>query len=391
MNKQAPVKKEKTSCTEVIFTVMLFIFILLAITFIALFFVQKLSPPVETSQRQSITTTAKNPPPVDPNYVFANGVMPTYPTVTDETVQLDEELYSANAVIVDVETGKIIAGKNTDKTFVPASMTKVMTLIVACEKLKTEDLTKRITLNAYYNNYNYNGLSTWLINGQTFIGDQIEIEKLLYGVGMVSAADCVLMLAEYTYGSMKNFVAAMNQKAVDLELRNTHFGGASGDTPEGNYTTAEDMAVIMAYAMQNPLICEILSTDVLSTYSYKSDGITKRGRLLKSTFYPNGDDDSRMNVYKELTGEAFTLKTVRDYFGKTGWLYDLPNPETQEANYRGSTLVLAATGKTTGKKYIVVVNLTGSEAYKYQGTTIYKSMALDTMKDIKYLFDTYAS
>ncbi len=389
MNNHAPQKNKPSGRTELVFAVMLFLFIAMAVTFLVLFAVNKLNPPAEPpdpSDSSVATTTTGNreEPILQPNPpLFANGTTPAYPVKTDGTVLLDTELSASNAIIIDAESGAVLAGKNTDATFTPASMTKVMTLVVACEKLTQEDLSKRLVLTEYYNNYDYNGMSTWLISGTTYIGDQITIEDLLYGVGMVSAAECVLMLADYTYGSMDAFVDAMNQKAQDLHLKGTYFGGASGDTPEGNTTTAEDMAVIMAYAMQNSLIREILSTTSKAVYSYSSDGSSMR-RWLNSTFHKSADDSSRMNVYQEQTGTSFSLSTVKkEYFAKTGWLNDLTDPETQEKNYRCSTLVLSAVGKTTGKRYIVVINHMSGKSYQ--------SMTVDTMKDAKYLFDTYAA
>ena len=329
-----------------------------------------------TPEQTTITTPAPNPdgegdPPIDPSLlvpVFSGGVLPTVlPLENAETAALSGELNSASGVIVNATTNTVLAGKNADTPISPASMTKVMTLIVACEKLTKYDLTQKLTLTEYYNSYDYNGLDVGLL-GDNYIGDSFLIEDLLYGIGVSSSADCVLMIAEKTYGSLGAFVEKMNQKAVSLGLVQTHFVDAAGDDLAGNTTTAKEMAVIMAYAMQNPLISKILSTSVHTFYGYYlKDGVeASYRRYFNSHLFESDATSSRMLRYKKEYGVSFSLKTTVGLLGKTGYL---DNPDR-------SYLVCAATGSTTGNKYVVVVGENPGFA--------------KTMSDIKYLFDTYA-
>ncbi len=309
--------------------------------------------------------------------IFTGGVVPKMPTADENTAAVD--LYSDYGIIIDATNGKILASASSDTQFSPASMAKVMTLIVACEKLTQEDLAKQIDYTEYYDSYDYNGLSvafstlpvnTANLPGGTASPLRIVVKDILYGIGVLSAGDCCLMIAEYTYGSLDAFVEAMNQKAAALGLTQTHFADAAGDDLPGNVTTAKEMAVIMAYAMQCPLICEILAEDGYAYYPRYTDANGAEQNYDRYWFYSTlfelNNGATRMDKYKELYGKRFRLDTTENFIGKTGYL----TPPDR------SYLVCGATGKTTGNNFVVVVGDTNKFAY--------------TMKDVKDLFDTYA-
>lgn len=371
MNPQRQPQKPITQKNESAFTALLLIFCVFLIVFACLTATQSCMPAETPDQTQDSTpTTSDQQGPDDPPVstpIFANGVLPSVlPLESSGAVELTSELTSPYAVIVDIKNNTVLAGKKADMLMSPASMTKVMTLIVACEKLTEYDLTQQLTLNEYYNSYDYNGLDLSLIDGTKYLNDRFYIKDLLYGIGVSSAADCVLMIAEKAYGTMDAFVIQMNQKATELGLTQTKFVDAAGDDLDGNVTTPKEMAVIMAYAMQCPLICQILSED---TYSYKGyyeeNGVQKEyNRLFQSHLF--GDQSSsRIKRYEEAYGK-FTLATTKNLMGKTGYL-DSP---------ARSYLVCAATGASTGNAYVVVVGENSGFA--------------TTMKDVKFLFDTYA-
>jgi len=129
--------------------------------------------------------------------VFSGGVIPQRPYVGSESVSLGDEVLSEYAILIDAESGEILASKNADVRFSPASMTKVMTLIVACENLTAEDLVRRVVYTQeiadYVRSGNYEGTSTSLpveSGGISCIGDEYILGDLLYGIGVASAADC---------------------------------------------------------------------------------------------------------------------------------------------------------------------------------------------------------
>lgn len=311
------------------------------------------------------TTTAPNAPNVPSAPVFSGGVTPTYPTTTKDTKTISD-IYSGYAVLVEVESGKIVASKQSSQAFSPASMTKVMTLIVATESLTTDQLDKKITMTqAMYDYARADGYA-----GSTLFGidvdDQYSVRDLLYGIGMKSASDCVVPIVFSVSETEEAFVDLMNGKVAELNLKNTHFDNAIGYASENNYTTAEDMAVIMAYAMQNDLIADILGKEV---YKSTAAGYNSAGEFKPSfpiSFYSTlfGDHDgSRMAAYKTQYGKAFTLSTTKLVAGKTGMTED---------NY---CLVSYAVSNSNGKAYVLVL---GQASKKYY-----------TMYDVKAILDAY--
>ena len=232
------------------------------------------SPSTGSRPGEGQTDPETDPEPLDPP-ILSGGVIPPYPTASDATKPIDLAVASKYAVLVNAETGEILASKQADTRFSPASMTKVMTLIVACEQLKESDLERRLVFTQAVVDYctagNYAGTTTGLIPSRDqialYLGDEFRIVDLLYGIGVHSASDCAYMIFMDISGSESAFVALMNQKAQDLGLRDTHFDNAVGYESENNYTTASDMAVILSYAIRNELIADILG--YTGTYSYK--------------------------------------------------------------------------------------------------------------------------
>ncbi len=308
--------------------------------------------------------------------IFAPSSVVIKPSATSQTVVFDKDdktkVDSQFAVLLDAETGEILAGKQSDVQFSPASMTKVMTLIVACENLTEADLERKIPFSEEIHEYvttgDYKGMDLGLptidSSGNNYIGDCYYIKDLLYGIGIKSAADCTYMVVKEICDSEEAFVALMNQKAKEMGLTQTVFNNVVGFDSAGNQTTAEDMAVIMAYAMQSDLIADILtprSTPYgIRGYYTDHDGVEKDyGVTFKSTF------TSRKEKY-----EKFNLTTTRLDATKTGY--------TNE-----SFIVCMATSKQTGKQYILVL---GNQKTDY-ATLTEKFKA--TMIDIEYLYNQY--
>lgn len=305
--------------------------------------------------------------------VFSGGVLPTPPSATAATLTLGGEIDSQYAILINAETGEIVAQKGADVAFSPASMTKVMTLIVACENLSQSDLSRRLAMTqeiaTYVTSGEYKGTECALpreLNGISCIGDEYRIDALLYGIGVMSAADCTYMIAKEIGGSEEGFVAMMNAKAQELGLSDkTHFDNAVGFDSEGNQTTARDMAMIMAYAMQSDLIADILMPrdDRYGIKAYYKDdfGVEKSYDVWLTCSF-----ESRMKKYP-----SFSLSTVKLNATKTGY--------TEE-----SFIVCSATGKTSADQYILVL---GNQETAH--TTITQKFAA-TMKDIEYLYNTHA-
>lgn len=167
-------------------------------------------------------------------------------TETDATQTLDLELYSEHAILIDLETNTVIAEKDPDAKIYPASMTKVMTALVACEQITDWDATFTMTQAIIDPLFLSDATMAGFVNGE-----EVSMTDLVYGALLPSGAEATEALAQTIAGSTEGFVALMNEKAAELGLTNTHFVNDSGLHDENHYTTVREMAVILEAAMAN--------------------------------------------------------------------------------------------------------------------------------------------
>lgn len=175
-----------------------------------------------------------------------------------------EAALSEYAVIIDAETGKVIASRNGDSIIYPASMTKIMTLLVAVEKLENEDsLDDIVTISSNDTNYAYSHDLSIVGFG---IGEQVTVRDLLYGTILPSGGDAAHALAVYTAGSEEAFADMMNDKIAELGISSTcHFTNCSGIYNDNHYCTLYDMAIILKAAEENELCRTVLSERIYTT------------------------------------------------------------------------------------------------------------------------------
>ncbi len=178
----------------------------------------------------------------------------------EQTRTLDLELYSASAILIDAQTGAVLAEKLPDERLYPASMTKVMTLLVAVEQLPDLDETFTMTQAIIDPLYLAGASMAGFVNGET-----VTLRELLYGAIVPSGAEATEALAQAAAGGEAAFVALMNEKAAALGLQNTHFTNTSGLHDEDHYTTVREMALILQAALQNETCAEVLSTENYTT------------------------------------------------------------------------------------------------------------------------------
>lgn len=175
-----------------------------------------------------------------------SSVVPAMSTDTDATRTLDLELYSESAILIDAETNTVIAEKDPDAKIYPASMTKVMTALVACEQITDWDATFTMTQAIIDPLFLSDATMAGFVDGE-----EVTMTDLLYGSLLPSGAEATEALAQTIAGSTEGFVALMNEKAAELGLKNTHFVNDSGLHDEDHYTTVREMAVILEAAMAN--------------------------------------------------------------------------------------------------------------------------------------------
>ena len=155
----------------------------------------------------------------------------------------------ANYVILqDHYSGKILYEKDADSKIYPASMTKIMTAIVAFDLLKKGEtsLDEKITISENAWRLSQSGYSSMFI----MLNDQVTVEELLKGIIIVSGNDACVALAEGLSGTEEDFVALMNEKSEEIGLENTNFSNSSGINDPYNYSTARDILKMSRYMIE---------------------------------------------------------------------------------------------------------------------------------------------
>ena len=160
------------------------------------------------------------------------------------------DLNALSAVVMEAESGRILYDKNGSEPRAMASTTKIMTLTVALENGNLSDMVSVSANAAQQPEVNMN-----LREGETFV-----LEDLLYALMLQSYNDVAVAVAEHVGGSVENFCAMMTEKAQEIGAKNTCFKTPSGLDAEGHQTTAADLALITAYAVQNETFMKIVGT-----------------------------------------------------------------------------------------------------------------------------------
>lgn len=159
--------------------------------------------------------------------------------------------HAQSAALIDVTSGRILYSKDGDKELRIASLTKIMTAIVAIEQGKLDDKVK-VSSTAFAKE----GSSLYLK-----LGEEMTLENMLYGLMLRSGNDAASAIAEHVGGSEEGFVLLMNKKAEEIGLKHSHFMNPHGLDADGHYSTANDLARLTAYALHNPVFKRIVATE----------------------------------------------------------------------------------------------------------------------------------
>ena len=246
------------------------------------------------------------------------------------------ELNAKSAILIEESTGNVIYEKNADEKLSPASMTKIMSLILIMEKLESGNLNKTDDVVVSKEASGMGGSQVFINEGETY-----KVDELLKGVAIASANDAVVALSEKVSGTKEKFVEEMNSKAQKLNLKNTYFKNPHGIDEEGHYSTARDMSI-----MARELISH---SDVLNYTKRYEDYFKKK-------------DGSQIWLVN-------TNKLVKFYEGMDG----LKTGYTQNAGY-----CLTATAKRNNLRLISVV----------MGEESIENRTEDTLKLMNYGFNT---
>ena len=190
-------------------------------------------------------------------------------TATDDAFDLGKNLYSTNYIFLDADTGQVLSAKKQDEQISIASLTKMMTVLLAIENSSSLNQTVTITDEMIDGLYEEQASVAGYVTGDT-----ATILDLCYAAAIPSAADAANALAIQIGGSFENFYQMMNDKATQLGMDHTVFKSAHGLDREGQYSTVEDVSKLLRYALQNPTFKEIFSTKEHTTQA--------------TTYYPFG-------------------------------------------------------------------------------------------------------
>lgn len=212
---------------------------------------------------------------------------------TEDTVSF-RSISSTYGILVNTDTGEIVARREESTRMYPASMTKVMTVLVAAEHLSNLSDTVEITEDIIEEVSTANAAA---VGFQA--GERVTVADCLFGTALASGADAALALGRYVAGSDEAFVEMMNEKAEELGLSDTHYENCIGMYDENHYTTVEDMAAVLQAALNDSTAAKALSARQYTTSKTTDhpDGITVRNLFLK-----------RMEK-QELPGIVFCAKT----------------------------------------------------------------------------------
>ena len=217
---------------------------------------------------------------------------------------------ASSYILMDGVTGRVLLSKDMNSKRLIASITKIMTSIIAIESGKVEDTVTidDSILKAY-------GSGIYIE-----VGEEIKLKDLLYGLMLRSGNDAALAIANYIAGSEENFVNLMNVKAKELGMKNTLFYNASGlPTPHGNYSSCYDMALLTRYVMKNKLYREIVSTkEYKAATNYKTYVWNNKNKLLRYNYITGGKtgytEESGRTLVSSATIDGMNLiaVTIRD-------------------------------------------------------------------------------
>lgn len=253
------------------------------------------------------------------------------------------DIYSDAAIVMDAATGQILYQKNAYNTLYPASITKILTALIA---LENNDVNSVMTMSeeAVY------GIDWDSTHIGLKAGEQITVKDALYATMLASANEAAWGLAEFTSGSVEEFCALMNQRAKDIGCISTNFVNSNGLHNDNHYTCAYDMALITREALKNPDFVTIAST---TNYEIEPTSYTPETRyLVNGNQLINPDSEY---YYKECYG------------GKVGY-----------TNMAQGTLVTWA--QRDGMTLICVTMKSSLTAYKY----------MDTLNLYEYCFEKYS-
>lgn len=241
---------------------------------------------------------------------------------------------SPSAIVMEASTGTVLYEKDADSLHYPASITKIMTTLLALENSSLDEVVT-FSEDAVYKSYGSHIARD--------VGEQMTMEQCLYAIMLESANECSYAVAEHVGGGdYQTFIDMMNEKAKELGCTNTHFNNCNGLPDDQHVTTCRDMALISRAAIQNSTFRLITGT-----VRYQIPPTNKHSDItpLNNHHQMISANQTRANLYEYCIG------------GKTGWTEDAGNTLVSYAEKDGMTLICVVMQCGTGKQYSDTRNL----------------------------------
>ena len=289
---------------------------------------------------------------------------------------------SESAVLIEASTGKILFEKEKDKKMAPASMTKIMTMLLAMEAIENGKLNLEDEVLISKRAQSMGGTQIYVE-----AGSNVKVIDLLKGIGIASANDAAVAIAEKIGGTVENFVNMMNERARVLGCKNTTFKNPHGLDEEGHLTTAYDMALMARELVKHELAVKISSTfEEYITVSGENHWLVNTNKLVK--FYKG--IDGLKTGYTDKAGYCLTATMNKNNMR----LISVVMKSNSKDNRNSDTIGMMEYGYSmygsetilNKKDYSGIINIKGSENrnYKYYLENDIKIIVDKDRKDIKY-------
>ncbi len=234
--------------------------------------------------------------------------------------------YSESAILIETTTGKVLYEKEADVERAPASMTKIMSMILIMDAVKNGNLTLEDNVIISENASSMGGSQVYLNTGETY-----KVKELLKSIAIASANDAVVAMSEKVGGTTENFVTMMNNKCKEIGCTHTNFVNPHGLDAEGHYSSARDMALMGTYLVENyPEILEY--TSIYEDYLQRPDGsntwLVNTNKLVR--FY--ADVDGLKTGFTSTAGYCLTSTAKKNNMRLVGVVMGVDSPDNRTSD-----------------------------------------------------------
>lgn len=249
----------------------------------------------------------------------------------DKNTSNNIDIGSKSAVLMDVCSGQVLYEKNCHEKLPPASVTKVMTMLLICEAIESGKIKINDEVTISENAASMGGSQIFLEPGEVQ-----TVDTLLKGISVASANDACVAMAEYIGGSVEEFVDMMNKKAKDLKMNDTNFVNTNGLPVENHYTSAYDIGIMSRELLKHELIEKYLTTwmdNIVVGKKKATIGLANTNKLIK---HYNG----ATGVKTGFTGEAKFCVSASAKRGKTHLIAVILGGQTSKDRFKDATTLL---------------------------------------------------